>query len=401
MAGEVRFSRIEEAIEDIRQGKMVVVVDDEDRENEGDLVMAAQRATPEAINFMLRHARGLLCVPMTPDRLRAVGLPLMVPTPGDHMGTAFTVSVDARHGVTTGESAYDRSRSIQVLVDPRTTPDDLVRPGHILPLQARPGGVLRRPGHTEAAVDLARLAGYDPAGVICPILNEDGTMARVPELWEFCRRHGLKLITIVDLIRYRMRHERLIEQVARVELPTEHGEFELRAYQDQLTGEVHLALVKGEVGDGRPVLVRMHSQCLTGDVFHSLRCDCGVQLNRAVEAVEREGRGVIVYLRQEGRGVGLGNKLRAYELQQRGMDTVEAQEALGLPVDARDYGIGCQILNDLGVSKLRLMTNNPRKYYNIAGYGLEIVERVPVVVEPNPANRKYLMAKRTKLGHIL
>lgn len=397
----VVFDPIEDAIEDIRQGRMVIVVDDEDRENEGDLVMAAEKVTPEAVNFMARFGRGLICVPMPGERLDALGIPLMVHQPGDHMGTAFAVPVDAREGITTGISAHDRARTIRLLADPNTKPSDLVQPGHIFPLRAKEGGVLRRPGHTEAAVDLCRLAGLQPVGVICEIMNDDGTMARLPDLVRFARQHGLRLISIADLIRYRMRRERLVRRIAEAHLPTRFGDFRLIAYEDLLSGRTIPALVMGELHPDEPVLVRMHSECLTGDVFGSLRCDCGQQLELAMRKVQEEGKGVIVYLRQEGRGIGLANKIRAYQLQDNGLDTVDANLALGLPVDSRDYGTGAQILADLGVSKIRLMTNNPRKFSALAGYGLTIVERVPLKVEPNPANRRYLETKRTRLGHLL
>ncbi len=399
------FDTIEDAIADIRAGKMVVVVDDEQRENEGDLVMAAEKVTPEAINFMARYGRGLICLPMTAERLAELEIPPLLdqrgPFPaGDHHGTAFMMPIDAREGVTTGISAADRARTVRVAIDPATRPEDLVRPGHLFPLRAREGGVLRRPGHTEAAVDLARLAGLYPAGVICEIMNEDGTMARLPQLREFARRHGLRLISIADLIRYRRRREKLVRRVANVRLPTRFGDFDLVAYDDLITGETHVALIKGDPTGEPPPLVRVHSECLTGEVFGSHRCDCGEQLEQALRMIEAEGRGVLLYMRQEGRGIGLRNKLRAYELQESGLDTVEANEALGFPPDARDYGTGAQILADMGLRRIRLLTNNPRKYKGLAGYGLEIAERVPIKVEPRPANARYLEAKRTKLGHL-
>ncbi len=395
------FATIEEAIEEIRQGRLLVVVDDEDRENEGDLVMAADRVTPEAVNFMAKHGRGLICVPMTGERLDELKISMMVSDSTAPLGTAFTVTVDARRGVTTGTSAYDRAVTIRTLVDPQTRPEDLTRPGHILPLRAMPGGVLRRAGHTEAAVDLARLAGCSPAGVICEVMDEDGGMARVPQLAELARRHGLKMITIKDLIAYRTRKEKLVRRVAQARLPTEYGEFAAIAYETTVESRTPLALVMGDVDGEEPVLVRMHSECLTGDVFHSRRCDCGLQLRRALEIVAAARRGVIVYLRQEGRGIGLLNKLRAYELQDQGKDTVEANEALGFKPDQRDYGIGAQVLVDLGVKNLRLLTNNPKKRVGLEAYGLAIVERVPIEMPANPENHRYLSTKRDKLGHLL
>ncbi len=395
------FATIEEAIEEIRQGRLLVVVDDEDRENEGDLVMAADRVTPEAVNFMAKHGRGLICVPMTGERLDELKISMMVSDSTAPLGTAFTVTVDARRGVTTGTSAYDRAVTIRTLVDPQTRPEDLTRPGHILPLRAMPGGVLRRAGHTEAAVDLARMAGCSPAGVICEVMDEDGGMARVPQLAELARRHGLKMITIKDLIAYRTRKEKLVRRVAQARLPTEYGEFTAIAYETTVESRTPLALVMGDVDGEEPVLVRMHSECLTGDVFHSRRCDCGLQLRRALEIVAGARRGVIVYLRQEGRGIGLLNKLRAYELQDQGKDTVEANEALGFKPDQRDYGIGAQVLVDLGVKNLRLLTNNPKKRVGLEAYGLAIVERVPIEMPANPENHRYLSTKRDKLGHLL
>jgi 3,4-dihydroxy 2-butanone 4-phosphate synthase/GTP cyclohydrolase II len=377
------------------------VVDDEDRENEGDLVMAADRVTPEAVNFMAKYGRGLICVPMLGERLDELQIGMMVTDNTAPMGTAFTVTVDARRGVTTGTSAHDRAVTIRTLVDPATRPEDLTRPGHIMPLRAKPGGVLRRAGHTEAAVDLARLAGRYPAGVICEVMDEDGSMARVPQLAALAQRHGLRMITIKALIEYRVRKEKLVRRVAATRLPTEFGTFTAIAYESSVESWTPLALVVGEVAGEEPVLVRMHSECLTGDVFHSRRCDCGLQLRRALEMIQQEGRGVVVYLRQEGRGIGLINKMRAYELQDSGKDTVEANEALGFKADPRDYGIGSQVLVDLGVRNLRLMTNNPRKRVGLESYGLRIVERVPIEVPPTPDNHRYLSTKRDKLGHLL
>jgi 3,4-dihydroxy 2-butanone 4-phosphate synthase / GTP cyclohydrolase II len=397
------IATISEALEDFRAGRMIIVVDDEDRENEGDLVLAAEKVTPEAINFMTLRGRGLICVALPAERLEALRIPMM--TPGgvntSRFGTAFTVSVDARHGTTTGISAHDRAITVRALTDPATTPEDLAMPGHIFPIRAREGGVLVRSGHTEAAVDLARLVGLYPAGVICEILNEDGSMARLPQLEDFAATHGLKIISIADLIAYRRRHEKLVRRVAQARLPTRHGEFTIMAYEDTITGLHHLALVMGDVNDGEPVLVRAHSECLTGEVFGSLRCDCGPQLERAMEIIGAEGRGVILYMRQEGRGIGLCNKLRAYALQEQGLDTVEANEQLGFPADLRDYGTGAQILADLGLQELRLLTNNPRKVIGLEGYGMRVVERIPLIVSFTPENRAYLMTKQEKLGHIL
>lgn len=394
------FNTIEEAIEDIRQGKMIVMVDDEDRENEGDLVMAAEMATPESINFMATNGRGLVCVPMTKERIQTLKLEPMVSKNTDPHGTAFTVSVDSADS-TTGISAFERAQTVKVLMNPDSVPEDLRRPGHIFPLQAREGGVLVRAGHTEGSVDLARLAGLKPAGVICEIMNEDGTMARVPDLLIFVKKHNLKIITLKDLIAYRRQSEKLIERVESVQLPTEFGQFSAVGYLSIIDQKEHLAIVKGTVDDGRPVLVRVHSECLTGDVFHSRRCDCGDQLTAALEQIEREGRGVLLYMRQEGRGIGLLNKLRAYKLQEEGKDTVEANLALGFPDDLRDYGVGAQILADLGISKVRLMTNNPKKIVGLEGYGLNVVERVSLEVPSRPENTKYLCTKKTKLGHYL
>lgn len=397
------FNSVEEALEDIRQGKMVIVADDEDRENEGDLVCAAEAVTPEIINFMAIHGRGLICVALTPAHADRLNLQPMTDVNTDPKGTAFTISVDAhrKFGVTTGISAFDRARTIQVMMDPDSKPEDLSRPGHIFPLRAKRGGVLRRVGQTEAGVDLARLAGFAPAGVICEILKEDGTMARRPELEVFAREHGLKFITVADLVAYRLKKERLVSRIAEAVLPTEHGEFTLVGYESLVDGREHAALVMGDLQGGEDVLVRMHSECLTGDVFGSRRCDCGEQLDRAMARVAAEGRGAIVYLRQEGRGIGLGNKIRAYELQDQGQDTVEANESLGFNADLRDYGIGAQILLDLGIRSIRILTNNPRKIVGLDGYDLSVTGREPLAVEPGEHNRGYLDTKRTKLGHLL
>jgi 3,4-dihydroxy 2-butanone 4-phosphate synthase / GTP cyclohydrolase II len=395
------FATVEEAIEDIRQGKFVVVVDAADRENEGDLTIAAQFATPEAVNFMTKEARGLICLCLSEDRCDELGLRQMTERNETPYGTAFTVSVEAREGVTTGISAPDRSRTIQVAVDPDAKPEDLVQPGHIFPLRARDGGVLSRAGQTEAAVDLARLAGLIPAGVVCEIMNEDGTMARVPDLIPYCRRHGLKLVTVADLIEYRRRHEQLVERVTTVSMPTMYGDFTAVAFREKLTGKHHVALVKGEVEGAENVLVRVHSECLTGDVFHSLRCDCGEQLEQALGRIASEEHGVLLYMAQEGRGIGLLNKLRAYELQENGYDTVEANLELGFQPDMRDYGIGNQILAELGLTTIRILTNNPKKITGIEGFGLEVVEQVPIETTPNEQNARYLATKRDKLGHKL
>src|SRR5881392_2983261 len=401
MAVQTPFATIEEAIEEIREGRMVVVVDDPDRENEGDLTIAAQFATPDAINFMATHARGLVCLCLTEERADELGLRPMTEHNEAPLGTAFTVSVEAREGVTTGISAADRSHTIQVAIHPDSTAHDLVQPGHVFPLRAKPGGVLERIGQTEAAVDLARLAGLNPSGVVCEIMNEDGTMARVRDLVPYCERHGLKLITVADLIEYRRRHEKLVERTTSVRLPTAYGEFTAVAFREKLTGKHHVALVKGEVAGVEEVLVRVHSECLTGDVFHSLRCDCGEQLEQALARIETEGRGVLLYLAQEGRGIGLLNKLKAYNLQDEGYDTVDANLELGLPVDLRDYGIGAQILADLGLSSIRILTNNPKKIRGLEGYGLSVTAQVPIEHAPNPHNEAYLRAKRDRLGHTL
>jgi 3,4-dihydroxy 2-butanone 4-phosphate synthase / GTP cyclohydrolase II len=403
----VTLARIEDAIADFRDGKFVVIVDDEARENEGDLCIAAEKVTPEAINFMARHGRGLICLPLTGERLDQLRLPLMVQETDNSSthGTAFTVSIEARRGITTGISAADRATTILTAIDPKTRPEDLARPGHVFPLRAREGGVLVRAGQTEASVDLARLAGLMPAAVICEIMSEDGTMARLPELERFASERGLKIISVADLIAYRRRHEQLVRKVVETSMPTEHGEFAAHAYVDTITGEEHVALVKGDPAAaatrGEPVLVRMHSKCLTGDTFGSLRCDCGQQLHWALREIEEAGTGVLVYLHQEGRGIGLHNKLRAYKLQDEGHDTIDANLRLGFPEDKRDYGIGAQILADLGVKKMRLMTNNPKKLVALDGYGLELVDQIPIPVRSNPHNLRYLQTKRDRMGHTL
>jgi 3,4-dihydroxy 2-butanone 4-phosphate synthase / GTP cyclohydrolase II len=398
----MELKKIEQAIEDIRQGRMVVVVDDESRENEGDLILAAEKVTPEAVNFMAKEGRGLICVPMPGIDLDRLDLSLMVAEQQDSFRTAFAVSVDARQGVTTGISAHDRAKTIQVMTDPSSRPIDLVKPGHVFPLRCREGGVLRRAGHTEAAVDLAKLAGLKPAGVICEIMHDDGTMARLEDLKTFAEMHGLNLITIAELIRYRRQNEKLVRRVLEVPLPTDTGSWTVMVYETEISeSDDSLAFVKGDIVNGGPVLVRVHSECLTGDVFGSLRCDCGEQLHTAMRQIEKEGRGVVLYMRQEGRGIGLLNKLKAYLLQDQGLDTVEANEKLGFPADLRDYGIGAQILVDLGLKEIRLLTNNPKKIVGLEGYGLKVVDRVPIEIPPNPINAGYLETKRQKLGHLL
>ncbi len=395
------FDTIEDAVKDIKAGKMVIVVDDEDRENEGDFIMAAEKVTPDDINFMATHGRGLICLPINSQRLDELKIPAMVSKNTAKMETPFAVSIDAVKGTTTGISAHDRAQTIKTVLDPNSKPEDLARPGHIFPLRSTEGGVLRRAGHTEATVDLARLAGLYPAGVLCEIMDTDGSMARVPKLADIARKHGLKLITVKDLITYRSRSEKLVKKVASSFIPTVYGDFKLIVYESILDGCHHLAIVSGEVSGQKDVLVRVHSQCLTGDVFGSLRCDCGSQLHRALGMIAKEGRGVLLYMRQEGRGIGLLNKIRAYELQDEGMDTVEANIALGFEPDLRDYGIGAQILVDLGLSTIRLLTNNPRKVVGLQGHGLEVIERIHIEISPTEQNREYLKAKRDKLGHIL
>jgi 3,4-dihydroxy 2-butanone 4-phosphate synthase / GTP cyclohydrolase II len=395
------FSTIEEAIEDTRDGKMVVICDAEDRENEGDLMLAAQFATPDAINFMAKEARGLICLALTGERCDELGLNLMAAKNESRFETAFTVAIEARHGVSTGISAHDRAHTIQVAIDPVSGPEDLVQPGHVFPLKAKPGGVLERTGQTEAAVDLARLAGLNPSGVICEVMNDDGTMARVPDLERYCARHNLKMITVADLISYRRRNDKLVERVVETTLPTDFGDFTAVGFRSLVDEKHHVAMVKGEVAGEEDVLVRVHSECLTGDVFHSLRCDCGQQLEDALRQIEVEGRGVLLYLAQEGRGIGLLNKLRAYRLQEEGLDTVDANLELGLPADLRDYGIGAQILVDLGLSSIRVLTNNPKKIIGLEGYGLRVSDQIPIEHEPNAYNRRYLRTKRDRMDHKL
>lgn len=396
-----RFNSIDSVIGDLQKGRMVIVVDDADRENEGDLIMAAQAVTPAAVNFMAKHGRGLICVPTTSERLQQLGIERMVHQNRETFKTDFQISVDAARGITTGISAADRAETIRIMAEPTAVPEDLVQPGHVFPLRARPGGVLQRAGHTEAAVDLVKLAGQRPIGVICEIMSDDGSMARLPELARFARKHRLKICTIADLIEFRRTQEKLIEHVEVVQLPTEYGEFDLHLYRSKLDGQHHLALVCGDVAGKKNVLVRVHSECLTGDVFGSRRCDCGPQLQQAMRQVSEAGRGVIVYMRQEGRGIGLAPKIKAYKLQEQGYDTVEANQKLGFGMDLREYGLGAQILVDLGLKTIRLLTNNPRKVVGLEGYGLEIVEQVPIRVKPNPHNARYLVTKREKLGHLL
>ncbi len=395
------LATIPEAIEDIKAGKFVIVVDDEDRENEGDLVMAAEKVTSKAINFMAKHGRGLICIPVTGERVDELNIPMMVSNNTSNFGTAFTVSVEAKHGTSTGISAADRAQTVKVIIDPKTRPEDRVMPGHMFPLRARDGGVLVRAGQTEATVDLARLAGLYPAGVCCEIMNEDGTMARMPQLKVFAEKFDLKIISVADLIAYRYRHERLVQRVAEARLPTPYGEFKVIAYRSQTDPDEHLALVMGDVATDDPVLIRVHSQCLTGDVFHSLRCDCGEQVQMAMQKISAEGRGVILYMRQEGRGIGIHNKIKAYALQDAGLDTVEANISLGFDPDPRDYGIGAQILADLGLRNMRLMTNNPKKMSGLESFGLKITEQLPLTTQPNRYNRRYLQTKQKKMGHLL
>jgi 3,4-dihydroxy 2-butanone 4-phosphate synthase/GTP cyclohydrolase II len=395
------FAKIKEAIEDIKEGKFVIVVDDEDRENEGDLVMTAEKVTHEAVNFMAKNARGLICLPMTAERLDELDIPLMVSSNTSPFCTAFTVSVEAKQRVTTGISAHDRAETIKAMIDPQTRPEDIARPGHVFPLRARDGGVLVRAGHTEAIVDLSRLADLYPAGVICEIMNEDGSMARLTQLEQMSQKYNLKIVSIADLIAYRRRHEKLVQKVARAKLPTKYGDFTAIAYKSDIDNDEHLALVMGDVNTKKPVLVRVHSECLTGDIFGSLRCDCGEQVIQSIKRIAEEGSGVLLYMRQEGRGIGFHNKICAYELQDKGLDTVEANLSLGFEPDLRDYGIGAQILADMGLHKIRLITNNPKKVIGLEGYGIEVTETVPVIIPPNPHNRHYLETKQKKMGHML
>ena len=401
MTKSFQFDSVENVLTDVRKGRMVIVTDDEDRENEGDLLCAAERITPEIVNFMATHGRGLICAPLSPEIAQRLELREMVQRNKEAFSTNFTVSVDAASGISTGISAADRARTIQLLAEPKTQVGDLVQPGHIFPLIAKPGGVLRRAGHTEAAVDLARLSGLQPAGVICEIMNKKGEMARLPELITFAKKHKLRVCTIASLIRYRRDQEKLVEKEQTIQMPTDYGDFDLHLYRSKLDGETHLALTKGKIDDGEPVLVRVHSECLTGDVFGSRRCDCGTQLHLAMERIQNEGRGVLLYMRQEGRGIGLAAKIHAYKLQEQGMDTVEANLKLGFPMDLRDYGMGAQMLCDLGVKKLRLMTNNPRKVVGLQGHNLEMVEQIPIKAVPNEHNARYLDTKKKKMGHKL
>src|SRR6266436_1027556 len=400
-AEAIQFDTVDDVVNDIAQGRIVIVTDDADRENEGDLVMAAEKVTPDAVNFMTKHGRGLICVPISNDRAEQLGLQRMVAQNREMYRTDFTVSVDASHGMTTGISAHDRAATIQTIANPKSTPDDLAQPGHVFPLRAKDGGVLRRAGHTEAAVDLARMAGLQAAGVLCEILHDDGTMVRLPELMEFRKKHGLRICTIQSLIAYRRKREKLVELEQIVKMPTDYGDFDLHLYRSKLDGQHHLALVKGKIDKTKPTLVRVHSQCLTGDVFASRRCDCGNQLHAALRQIQEEGNGVLVYMRQEGRGIGLAAKIHAYKLQEEGLDTVEANAKLGYPSDLRDYGLGAQILFDLGVRQFRFLTNNPKKVVGLEGYGIQMIEQVPIRSEANPHNAKYLETKRVKMGHLL